>query len=64
MSKALEDMTPEERLKQTEILLVTAAKTINRNSQAIERNSQAIERNTADIANLRTAIVELVDMFS
>jgi Fic family protein len=57
MSKALENMTPEERLSQAEILLATAAKTIN-------RNSQAIEQNTADIANLRITVVELVDMFA
>ncbi len=71
-------MTPEERLKQAEILLATAAKTINRNSEGIEqlritiaemlgtinRNSEAIARNSEGIEQLRITTAEVLEMFS
>jgi len=58
-----QDLTPEQRLNQIEILLATAAKNINRttelsnrNAEAIERNSQAIERNAKAIERNAEAI--------
>ena len=74
----LQDLTPEQRLNQIEILLATAAKNINRttelsnrNAETIERNSKAIERNTESIErlsedslDLRLSIGRLSEMFT
>lgn len=69
----LQDLTPEQRLNQIELLLATAAKNINRttelsnrnaeaierNSKAIERNAEAIERNTESIERLSEDSLDL-----
>jgi SMC interacting uncharacterized protein involved in chromosome segregation len=68
-----QDLTPEQRLNQIELLLATAAKNINRttelsnrnaetierNSKAIERNAEAIERNTESIERLSEDSLDL-----
>jgi SMC interacting uncharacterized protein involved in chromosome segregation len=61
-----QDLTPEQRLNQIEILLATAAKNINRttelsnrNAETIERNSKAIERNAAAIERNTESIERL-----
>ena len=73
-----QDLTPEQRLNQIELLLATAAKNINRttelsnrNAETIERNSKAIERNTESIErlsedslDLRLSIGRLSQMFT
>jgi Fic family protein len=50
-------MTPEERLSQTEKLLETAAR-------YIDRHSQAIEQNTTEIRELRASISDVLGLFS
>ena len=74
----LQDLTPEQRLNQIEILLATTAENINRtmelsnrNAEAIERNAVAIERNTENIErlsedslDLRLSIGQLSQMFT
>jgi aspartate oxidase len=73
-----QDLSPEQRLNQIELLLATAAKNINRttelsnrNAETIERNSKAIERNTESIErlsedslDLRLSIERLSQMFT
>ncbi|PSB03698.1 hypothetical protein [Merismopedia glauca] len=50
-------MTPEERLTQTEKLLETAAR-------YIDRHSQAIEQNAAEIRELRASINDVLQLFA
>jgi Fic family protein len=50
-------MTPEERLSQTEKLLETAAR-------YIDRHSQAIEQNTTEIRELRASLSNVLGLFS
>jgi methyl-accepting chemotaxis protein len=50
-------MTPEERLSQTEKLLETAGRYINRHSQTIEQNAR-------DISQLRRTMDETLQLFS
>jgi ATP phosphoribosyltransferase len=50
-------MTPEERLNQTEKLLETTAKYINRHSQMIEQNQ-------AEISQLRSSLNETLKVVS
>ena len=66
-----QDMNSEQRLQQIEILLSTAAKTINRtterserNAEAIERYAEAIERLSEEGIELRLAIGRLAEMFT
>jgi 3-methyladenine DNA glycosylase AlkC len=59
-----EDMTSEQRLQQIEILLSTAAKTINRTTERSERNAEAIERLSGEGIELRLAIGRLSEMFA
>ncbi|PSB00998.1 hypothetical protein [Merismopedia glauca] len=49
-------MTPEERLTQTEKLLETAAR-------YIDRHSQAIEQNAAQIHQLRASVSDVLQIF-
>ena len=71
-------MMPEDRLKQAEALLETAARYITRHEEAIARQGEAIARHEAAIAHHEEALarqaetnaavdrrmLELVDMFS
>lgn len=50
-------MTPKERLTQTENLLETAARYIDRHSQMIEQNAE-------EIRHLRTSMNEVLQLFS
>lgn len=59
-----QDMNSEQRLQQIEILLSTAAKTINRTTERSERNAEAIERLSEEGIELRLAIGRLAEMFT
>ena len=59
-----ENLTSEQRLKQIEILLSTAAKTINRTTQISDRNAEAIERLSEDSLDLRLSMGRLSEMFT
>jgi Fic family protein len=50
-------MTPEERLTQTEKLLETAAR-------YIDRHSQAIEQNATEMRQLRASVNDVLQLFS
>lgn len=64
-------MTPEERLRQTEILLETAARYINRHDEAVAQHDEAVARHDEAIAQLNelsarlnTQMLQLVDLFT
>jgi ABC-type transporter Mla subunit MlaD len=57
-------MTPEERLTQTEKLLETAARYIDRHSHAIEQNSELIRQNAVEISQLKTNMNDVLQLFS
>ena len=59
-----QDLTPEQRLNQIEILLATAAKNINRTTELSNRNAEAIERSSEDSLDLRLSIGRLSEMFT
>jgi aspartate oxidase len=59
-----QDLTPEQRLNQIEILLATAAKNINRTTELSNRNAEAIERLSEDSLDLRLSIGRLSEMFT
>jgi aspartate oxidase len=59
-----QDLTPEQRLNQIEILLATAAKNINRTTELSNRNAEAIERASEDSLDLRLSIGRLSEMFT
>jgi aspartate oxidase len=59
-----QDLTPEQRLNQIEILLATAAKNINRTTELSNRNAEAIERSSEDSLDLRLSIGRLSQMFT
>lgn len=57
-------MTPEERLAQTEKLLETAARYIDRHSQAIAQNSEMIQQNAAEITRLKENMNHVLELFA
>jgi aspartate oxidase len=59
-----QDLTPEQRLNQIEILLATAAKNINRTTELSNRNAEAIERLSEDSLDMRLSIGRLSEMFT
>jgi hypothetical protein len=59
-----QDLTPEQRLNQIEILLATAAKNINRTTELSNRNAEAIERSSEDSLDMRLSIGRLSEMFT
>ena len=59
-----QDLTPEQRLNQIELLLATAAKNINRTTELSNRNAEAIERSSEDSLDLRLSIGRLSEMFT
>jgi hypothetical protein len=78
VTQSFSELTSEQRLQQTEILLATAAEMINqltykqdRNTQAIEQitqqqnlNSKAISENIEGIKNLRLSLAQSIDLFN
>ncbi len=57
-------MMPEDRLRQAEALLETAARYITRHEEAIARHEEAIARQAEVNTRLDLRMLELVDMFS
>jgi len=55
--------TSEQRLKQIEILLATAAKTINRTTERSDRNAEAIDQLTERMDRSDARMVEITEMF-
>jgi hypothetical protein len=59
-----QDLTPEQRLNQIELLLATAAKNINRTTELSNRNAEAIEKSSENSLDLRLSIERLSQMFT
>jgi hypothetical protein len=59
-----QEMTSEQQLKQVEILLATAAKTINRTTEQCDRNALATEHNTQSIELLSERVYMVADRVS
>ncbi len=58
-----QEMTSEQRLKQVEILLSTAAKTINRTTELCDRNAIAVELLSERVYMVADRVSEISEMF-